>query len=148
MQMGLDVRLARLAVPALALALVAGCGGDSAAPAPSATPTPTPSPSSSPTAVPTPSATLPAGVDQLVSFTVRNGKVVDARTRTKVKRGTRVRLVVTSDVADEVHLHGYDKTFRLKAGGTVHLDFTANIPGVFEAELHDAGLVLTSFQVR
>ena len=40
-----------------------------------------------------------------------------------------------SDVADEVHMHGYDIVKDVKPGGSVTFDFPATIEGVFEAEL-------------
>ena len=46
-------------------------------------------------------------------------------------------LVVKSDVADEVHLHGYDISRDVPAGGTVRISFTATLPGRFEVELEE-----------
>jgi major membrane immunogen (membrane-anchored lipoprotein) len=105
-------------------------------------------PTATPTASPSPVSTLPSGVDQLVEVTVRNGQVVGGAERVKVKLKSVVRLVVTSDVADEIHLHGYDETADITAGGTATLTFTASIPGVFEVELESAELVLARFQVQ
>ncbi len=59
-----------------------------------------------------------------------------------------MQLVVTSDVADEVHLHGYDKSVDVTAGGTATLTVLAKIPGVFEVELESRKLVLTQLQVQ
>jgi hypothetical protein len=56
-------------------------------------------------------------------------------------------MVVTSDVADEVHLHGYDIEKELSPGTPVTLQFDATIAGVFEVELHEAGTVLLRLQV-
>jgi hypothetical protein len=49
--------------------------------------------------------------------------------------GDRIHFKVKSDVADEIHVHGYDLMKDVKAGGTVSFDFPATIEGVFEAEL-------------
>ncbi len=49
--------------------------------------------------------------------------------------GDQIRFEVTSDVADEVHVHGYDLMQDVPAGGTVSFDFPAEIEGIFEAEL-------------
>ncbi len=54
---------------------------------------------------------------------------------------------VTSDVAEEVHLHGYDLLLQLEAGGEVTLTFEANLPGVWEAELHPSHRELFQLQV-
>ena len=51
------------------------------------------------------------------------------------KKGDRIQFVVTSDVADEIHVHGYDLKKDVPAGGTVRFSFPARIEGVFEVEL-------------
>ena len=48
--------------------------------------------------------------------------------RQTVNKGDRVVLVVKSDVADEIHLHGYDLSRDVTAGGTARLPFTATLP--------------------
>ena len=62
--------------------------------------------------------------------------------------GEEVTLVVTSDVADEIHVHGYDLTLALSPSRPTQLSFGATVPGVFEVELHDAGTVLLTLQVE
>jgi len=52
--------------------------------------------------------------------------------------GEPIRFRVRSDVADEVHFHGYDVGKEVAAGGTVSFDVPATIPGIFEVELEDA----------
>lgn len=144
--------LLRVAGLLLAAAVLSACGESdpSTIETPSPSASPTASASASPSVVPTasPTSTLPAGVDQLVRVTVRADTVVGGAQRITVKTGDVVRLVVTSDVADEVHLHTYDKTVDVTAGGTATLTFTASIPGVIEAELEDAGLTLVRFQIQ
>ena len=62
--------------------------------------------------------------------------------------GEHVTLVITSDVADEVHVHGYDLDGRRSSPGSrPSSTFDATIPGVFEVELHEAGTLLLSLQV-
>jgi hypothetical protein len=68
--------------------------------------------------------------------------------RTSVDKGDRVVLVVTSDVADEIHLHGYDVSRDVAAGGTARLPFTATIPGRFEAELESRGVQIADITVQ
>ena len=72
---------------------------------------------------------------QTIDITVTNGKPAGGIKRASVKQGSKVTLVVHSDVADEVHLHGYDLHADLAKGGTAKIAFTANIAGRFEAEL-------------
>lgn len=94
-------------------------------------------------------STEPAGPSaRTISVTVRDGQATGDTGRVEVPLGTSVTLSVTSDVADEIHLHGYDQEVRIPAGGTGSVSFTADIPGVFEVELHESGLALLQLQVR
>ncbi|MEV4244791.1 hypothetical protein AB0J63_15420 [Streptosporangium canum] len=74
--------------------------------------------------------------------------VVPPPGRVEVARGQVVRLVVTSEVADEIHVHGFDLTRRLEPGRPVTIDIVADRIGLFEVETHDSGLVLTQLAVR
>ena len=137
--------LTRFLVPLVGLALLTGCAEDDptiqvpTSPAPSVT-------TAAPTTAPT--STLPPGVDQVVTVVHRNGEVVGPKGRVKVRLGDTVQLVVTSDKADEVHLHTYDKTVDVPAGGTARLTFKATIPGVVEAELERLHVTLVRFQIQ
>ena len=51
-------------------------------------------------------------------------------------------IVITSDVADELHLHGYNLKRDLTPGKTARLPFRATIEGTVEAELESRGLPL------
>jgi hypothetical protein len=66
---------------------------------------------------------------------VRNGKPVGGIKKMEYRKGERVRFVVRSDVADEIHVHGYDRLREVRAGGSVRFDFPADLEGVFEIEL-------------
>ena len=46
-------------------------------------------------------------------------------------------ITVTSDVADEVHVHGYDLMADVAPGAPATIRFTADAPGRFEIELED-----------
>lgn len=80
--------------------------------------------------------------------TYKAGAVSGDTGRLKVKLGTKVTVRVSSDVADEAHLHGYDMGVKVPAGGSAVLSFTANIPGGFALELEELGKQLTRFQVQ
>jgi hypothetical protein len=62
--------------------------------------------------------------------------------------GDTVRLRFTSDQAAEVHLHGYDRTVNVPAGGSSRLTFKANAEGIFEIEEHHSGEILAKLQVE
>ena len=51
------------------------------------------------------------------------------------------------DTADEVHVHGFDVTKAVPAGGTALLSFDANLEGRFEVELHGSGAQIAELEV-
>jgi hypothetical protein len=134
--------------------LAAGCGTTEpnptvggatspAAPGPAA-------PSSSAARVPGTAAPVPetgAAAERTLRLRYAGGQVSGDTGRVPVDLGTTVTVLVRSDIADEVHLHGYDKTVPVPAGGSARLTFTADIPGVFELELHEAGVPLAQLEV-
>jgi hypothetical protein len=94
------------------------------------------------------SASESAPESQRIEVTLADGRVSGGADRVPVAAGTPVTLVITSDVADEVHVHGYDLAAALVAAQPTELTFDADIAGVFEVELHDAGTVLLTLQVQ
>jgi hypothetical protein len=66
---------------------------------------------------------------------IRHGKPVGGIQKLTYHAGDRVRFTVRSDVADEVHVHGYNYMKDVTAGGQVSFDFPAKLQGDFEAEL-------------
>ena len=77
-----------------------------------------------------------------VRIVVRGGEPVGGVRIVTVAKDRRVVLIVTSDVADEIHLHGYNLKRDVEAGGTARLPFKATIVGTVEAELEQRGLPL------
>lgn len=68
--------------------------------------------------------------------------------RSEVNKGDMIEIVVTSDVADEVHVHGYDVYADVAAGDTVRIAFAATIQGIFEVELEGARAPLLELVVN
>lgn len=68
--------------------------------------------------------------------------------RETVAKGDRVVLVVKSDTADEIHLHGYDISRDVAAGGTARIAFRATVPGRFEVELENRGVQIADLTVQ
>ncbi len=75
------------------------------------------------------------------------GGSVDRVERFAVPLDGEVRLVVTADVTDEVHVHGYDLHADLIPGVAGTLEFSATRFGIFEIELEEAGLLIAELQV-
>ena len=74
------------------------------------------------------------------------GSTVTGGGRISVPLGETVTLLITSDIADEVHIHGYDLFVDLEAGVTAEVSFVADIPGVVEIETHESALVLANLE--
>ena len=88
-----------------------------------------------------------SAVDSTIEVTVAAGAVSGDTGRQEVAVGDTVVVRVTSDQADEVHVHGYDNTVAVAPGETAEIQFVADIPGLFEVELESAGLLLTELAV-
>lgn len=102
------------------------------------------------TATASPGAGEPPGAvtDTTIELTVVGGEVSGDTGRVEVAAGEPVSLTVTADVADEVHVHGYDLLVDTVPGQPAQLSFVADTPGVFEIELEGAGTLLTRLQVQ
>lgn len=108
-----------------------------------ATPTSPPPPSTQTQTVQPPPPRPPPLV---VRIAVRDGKAPIKRVT--VDRGRRVVLVVTSDVEDHIHLHGYNLLRDVAPGSPARLAFRATIPGRFEVELEDRHVQIADLTVR
>jgi hypothetical protein len=135
-------------VPALlvAVALAAAAGGcasgdDSDAGGTSASPVSGSSSGSS-----SPSADTEQAVE--IAVAVTDGKVEPKPRRVDVAKDSQVRLIVTSDVDDELHVHGYEVEAELEAGRPTTVELVADQTGIFEVETHESELELLQLEVR
>jgi hypothetical protein len=123
---------------------------DSDGPTPTATGTPTPeiTANETPEETPTGETVEPTSTPSLdaVEIEVEEGRV-EGPDRITVAQGDRVAIEIKADVADEVHVHGYDVFTDVSSDEEVVIEFRANIPGIFEIELEEAGLLLTRLEV-
>jgi hypothetical protein len=65
-----------------------------------------------------------------------------------IEQGRQVVLVVESEFADEVHLHGYDLSADVAPGEPATIRFKATAPGLFEVELESRSLPIGELEVR
>ncbi|HEY0639135.1 MAG TPA: hypothetical protein VGD67_15905 [Pseudonocardiaceae bacterium] len=133
--------LAALAV----LTVLAGCGAEPAGS--SSTPRPTAQATAPPSTGGGPAPTSAAAGQQVISVLVSGGQVSPAPGPVDAALGSTVVIEVTSDVADELHVHGYDRTAALAAGEPGRLELELTIPGQFEVELHGEHLLLFTLRV-
>ena len=86
-----------------------------------------------------------AGTSTIV---VKGGEPVGGVQELEYTSGDQVQIKVQSDVADEVHVHGYDLMKDVAPGGPVSFDFPADIEGLFEIELEDSKTELAELSVE
>jgi|tagenome__1003787_1003787.scaffolds.fasta_scaffold20810164_2 FtsP/CotA-like multicopper oxidase with cupredoxin domain len=149
-----SIRLRSAVLLLAAAAVTAGCSGSSdaaAEPADSTPDTTTASAPASDSASPSASGSSSASPEfrgVSIEVKVADGTVTPPTHRVDVEQGQRVRLTVTSDVADEIHVHGYDKSKDLEPGVPGTLTFRADQSGIFEVELEERALQLVQLEVR
>jgi FtsP/CotA-like multicopper oxidase with cupredoxin domain len=103
-----------------------------------ATPTATQSQEATPTATATETPT-PTPEPPLLD----GSKVV----KLEFTEGDTVKFRVTSDVPEEVHIHGYDIAKDLEPGKVTTVSFPASITGIFEIEYEGAGKQIAELRV-
>lgn len=135
-----------LIVTAAAL-LVAACGGSSdgdGQPPAASTPaagTPGPASASGPQQPPPERLTI--------DVTIAGGTVTPTNAQLQGTVGEPILLQVTSDAADELHVHSVpEHTFAVEPKPDQRFEFTVEVPGNVEIELHELGRVVASVQVR
>jgi len=134
---------------ALAASLTGACGGgdDNAPTTATTTDVGAPAPSTTTGAGATATTTTAAGA-RTIELAYAGGQVSGGVRTESVRVGAMVVLRVTSDVAEEVHVHTYDAMADVAAGRTAEVRFTATVPGRFEVELEKSGRQLLVLEVR
>jgi hypothetical protein len=121
---------------------------DETSPPPTTTSTPT-TPTTTESSPDTTTAPPPPEEERIeVEVEFRDGRVVGGVRRLELERGDRVVLVVRSDVADHVHVHGIDIFRDVAPGAPARLRFRPRTPGVVEIELEDRHLLLAELEVQ
>ncbi len=85
---------------------------------------------------------------QRIEWTIRNGQRIAGPELVSIKAGTLLILRATSDMRDELHLHGYDLQAELNPGEAGTLTFSAEHSGRYELELHSNHQVLAVLEVQ
>jgi hypothetical protein len=96
---------------------------------------------------PTPAETpRPRPRSELVSY--RGGEAAGGVKRLEFKQGETARFSIASDVAEEIHVHGYDLYRDVPAGGRARFAFQADIEGIFEVEMHGSAVQVAELRVE
>ncbi|HVQ57554.1 MAG TPA: hypothetical protein VMS60_01485 [Solirubrobacterales bacterium] len=115
----------------------AASGGDSTATAPAGDETTAPE-----------TNTADTTLEKVPTIVVRKGEPVGGIQELEFDSGEQIRFKVSSDAAEEIHVHGYDIAKEVPAGGSVEFDFPAEIEGIFEAELEGLGVQIAELRVN
>ena len=144
--MRLLIGLAAVAALVVAFVLLRPDDDDTAAP-PTAEPIPTTTETATtpPTTKSTPTETTQERVRMVVR--VQGGRPVGGIARATARQGEPVLLIVRSDVADHVHVHGYDLMGDVGPGSPARMQFRARLTGRFEIELEDRGQQIAQLTV-
>jgi len=147
------VRHVVVATAAAAVMAIAGCGDDAATTS-STTTSASINTTSSVTSIASASTTTTAGnvttvttAGTTIEVGYAGGKITGGGKRS-TKLGEPVVIKVTSDIADEIHVHGYDKKADAGPGLVATITFVADKPGIFEVELEKKGLKLFELEVK
>ena len=132
-----------LAVVLAAVVVAAGCGdgGDASPPVSTAVET-TVETSSPPPPAPTPARPKAVVVD------VDQGRPRGGIQRPQLEQGTKIVLVIRSDLGEAVHVHGYDVERPISPGRPLRIPLTLTIAGRFEVELHHPDALLAVLEVQ
>ncbi len=85
---------------------------------------------------------------EVATIVVKGGKPAGGVQELEFTKGDAIRFVVESDVDEEVHLHGYDVSEDVTAGGKVAFDVPATLEGVFEVELEHSVVPIAEITVN
>lgn len=88
-----------------------------------------------------------AGLD--VNVTIANGQVTPTNATLQARVRQQITLHVTSDATDELHVHSVpDHKFQVAAAPNQTFQFSVDVPGNVEVELHHLDRTIATIQVQ
>jgi hypothetical protein len=138
-------RTVLVSLAAAGMLVVAGCGDDSTGSAPPSSPAPPPTAAS--TTAPTTSGTSSPAANVVGTVTLKGGKPDGGVQRITTKAGQPAVLMVTSDKATEIHVHGADRTVAVPANQPTAVDVSESAAGSYEVEDHASDALLAQLRV-
>lgn len=132
---------------------LAACGSGAASTSETSSSSASSSASTASSSAPSPSGSSSASsssspAQRTVTVTVTGSRVTPAPRTVELAVGETMTLTVTSDHADQLHVHGFDIEKELPAGTPVSVELTGESPGVYEVETHHPELRLLKIAVR
>ncbi|MEX0667381.1 MAG: hypothetical protein WD313_03540 [Acidimicrobiia bacterium] len=101
----------------------------------------------SPSTTATTAATTTSASLELPLIKVEDGVKTEGLDTISVRVGETVRFEVEADIADEVHVHGYDLSFETIPDEAVLVEFVADATGIFEVEIEGLALHIVGIEV-
>ena len=96
-----------------------------------------------------PKATQPTGAGLVVDITIAKGQVTPSNATLQATVAEPITLRVTSDAADELHVHSVpDHKFQVAAAANQTFQFSVDVPGNVDIELHHLDRTVATIQVR
>jgi ABC-type glycerol-3-phosphate transport system substrate-binding protein len=135
-----------LLVLTAAALFTAGCGGSNSPTNATGT-----AATSQPTTInPTEMSNVQAPPNQLVvEATIKDGKVTPTNQQLKAGLKEQIVIRVNSDVPDELHVHSTpDHTFNVEAKPMQSFQFSVDVPGKVDVELHKLNQIIATIQVQ
>ncbi|MCL3817718.1 hypothetical protein [Aeromicrobium wangtongii] len=127
--------------------LLAGCGGSSDD-EPAADPTTT-APTTAAAAPTSPPAEGDDAETGVVDIVIKDGAVTPQGGRVEVKVGQEITLKITSDAAEEIHVHSDpEHSYEVAPGDSLTESFTLKTPGQVAVEAHHLGVTVVQLVVR
>ncbi len=85
----------------------------------------------------------------LIDVTIKGGEVTPTNAQLEAKTKEQIVVKVNSDVADELHVHSTpDHTFKIEPKQAQQFQFTSDVPGKVDIELHQLGKTIATVQVQ
>jgi hypothetical protein len=94
-------------------------------------------------------ANSPAPSNLTVNVTIANGQVTPSNATLQAKVSQPITLRVTSDAVDELHVHSTpDHKFPVAVAPNQTFQFSVDVPGNVDVELHHLDRTIATIQVR
>jgi len=109
----------------------------------------TQNPSGNQNVTPTEATFSPSSESKVKTFelVIVGKKIVSGPATIQVTEGDEITIKITSDEAEEFHVHAYDNSVELEPGIQATLTFTANLTGRFPFELEESKTDLGALEV-
>jgi len=90
----------------------------------------------------------PPSEPAIETIVIRDGAPVGGVAELEYDAGEQIQFRVRSNVADEIHIHGYDVEKEVPAGGSATFSFPAELEGIYEVELHGSGEQIAELRIN